>query len=164
MFLLIGTGVVLGSIVVGFTMAGGQISVLMQISEFIVIGGAGIGSVIIGHGPATLGKMVKAILGLLKGNPYGKKAYTELLKMLYDLFMVARREGLVALESHAERPDESEIFKKYPTFTANHHAVAFLADTLKVIITGTVQPMDLAEMMDVDLETHHAEAGKIPAT
>jgi chemotaxis protein MotA len=164
MFVIIGIAVVLGSIVVGFTMAGGKISVLMQISEFIVIGGAGLGSLLVGNPPSIIGQLVKAVLGLLKGNPYKKPAYNELLKMLYDLFMLARREGLVALEHHAEKPHESDFFKKYPFFAANHHAVEFLSDTLKVIITGTVQPFDLAEMMDVDLETHHQAANKIPET
>jgi chemotaxis protein MotA len=164
MFVIIGIAVVLGSIVVGFTMAGGQISVLMQISEFIVIGGAGLGSLLVGNPPSIIGQLFKAVLGLLKGNPYKKPAYNELLKMLYDLFMLARREGLVALEHHAEKPHESDFFKKYPFFAANHHAVEFLSDTLKVIITGTVQPFDLAEMMEVDLETHHQAANKIPAT
>jgi chemotaxis protein MotA len=162
MFLIIGIVVVLGSVVAGFTMAGGQISVLIQISEFIVIGGSGLGAMIIGNPPSIIGQIIKGVLGLMKGNPYNQKAYNELLKMLYDLFMLARREGLVALEHHAEKPNESEFFKKYPVFHANHHAVEFLADTLKVIITGTVQAHDLAEMMDVDLETHHKAAAKVP--
>ncbi|MCC6730666.1 MAG: flagellar motor stator protein MotA [Chthonomonadales bacterium] len=162
MFVIVGALVVLGSIVAGFTMAGGQLSVLMQISEFIVIGGAAIGALIISNPPSFLGTLMKAVLGLLKGNPYTKVAYTELLKMLYDLFMLARREGMVALEHHAEHPHESEFFQQYPVFGGNHHAVSFLTDTLKVVITGTVQPYDLAEMMDADLEKSHAEANKVP--
>lgn len=162
MFVIIGTVVVMGSIVVGFTMAGGQIAVLIQISEFIVIGGAGLGSILVGNPPSILGGLIKGILNLLKPSPYNKSAYSEMLKMLYDLFMLARREGVVALEHHAERPHESDFFKRYPTFAANHHAMEFLADTLKVIITGTVQPFDLAEMMDTDLETHHRAAERIP--
>ncbi len=162
MFVIVGACLVLGSIIVGFLMAGGQIMVLMQISEFIVIGGAAIGSILIGNPPAILGQLVKCCLSLLKGNPYNKKAYNELLKMLYDLFMLARREGVVALEQHAEKPFESEFFTHYPIFSANQHAMEFLSDTLKVVITGTIQPFDLAEMMDVDLDTHHHAASKIP--
>jgi chemotaxis protein MotA len=161
MFLIIGVVVVMGSIAAGFTMAGGQISVLIQVSEFIVIGGAGLGSIIIGNPPQIIGQIFKAVIGLLKGNPYNQKAYNELLKMLYDLFMLARREGLVALEHHAEKPMESDFFKRYPVFQGNHHALEFLADTLKVIITGTVQPHDLSEMMEIDLDTHHESAGKV---
>lgn len=162
MFVIIGLAIVLGSIVVGFTMAGGQIGVLIQISEFVVIGGAGLGSILMANPPSIIGQLIKAFIGLLKPSPYNKTAYTELLKMLYDLFMLARREGVVALEQHAEHPHESDFFKKYPSFQANHHATEFLTDTLKVIITGTVQPFDLAEMMDVDLEAHHHAAQKVP--
>jgi len=161
MFVIVGTIVVFASIIVGFTMAGGQIAVLIQISEFIVIGGAAMGAMLIGNPPSIIGDLIKTLTGLLKGSPYSKAAYDELLKMLYDLFMLARREGVVALESHAERPHESELFKKYPSFHNNHHAVEFLSDTLKVIITGTVQPYDLSEMMDVDLETHHKAGHKV---
>ncbi len=162
MFVIVGLVVVMGSMLTGFTMAGGNVAVLIQISEFITIGGVALGAMIIANGPGVIGQVIKAIMGLLKGNPYTKNAYTDLLKMLYDLFMVARREGMVALEQHAEHPDNSDIFKRYPMFLANHHAVHFLTDTLKVVIAGSVQPMDLAEMMDVDLEQSHHEAMKIP--
>jgi chemotaxis protein MotA len=162
MFVIIGLVVVLGSMITGFTMAGGNVAVLMQISEFITIGGIAFGTLLIANPPSFIGKLIQAILGLLKGNPYTKQSYTDLLKMLYDLFMVARREGMVALEQHAEHPENSEIFKRFPMFLANHHAVAFLTDTLKVVIAGSVQPTDLAEMMDVDLEQSHAEAMKVP--
>ena len=164
MFVIVGALIVLGSIVVGFTMAGGKIAVLVQVSEFIVIGGAALGSIIIGNPPSVLKDLVHTILTLIKGNPFNRAAYDELLKLLYDLFMLARREGVVALEHHAEHPYESDLFKRFPIFMSNHHAVDFLSDTLKVIITGTVQPYDLSEMMDVDLETHHKAAMKIPNT
>jgi chemotaxis protein MotA len=162
MFFIIGLVVLFGSIIVGFTMAGGQIVVLIQIAEFVVIGGAALGSMIIGNPPSTIIKIIKSVIGLLKPSPFEKKSYNELLKMLYDLFMLARREGMVALEHHAEKPYESDFFKKYPGFISHHHAVDFLADTLKVVITGTVQAYDLAEMMDADLEAHHKEAELIP--
>jgi len=162
MFVIIGVVVLLGSIIVGFTIAGGKLMVLFQLSEFIVIGGAALGAMLIGNPPSVIGEIFRHIVALLKGNTYTKKTYNELLKMLYDLFMLARREGLVALEHHAERPEESEFFKRYPSFANNPHAMEFLSDTLKVIITGTVQPYDLAEMMDVDLDTHHEAAEKIP--
>lgn len=163
MFAIIGSLIVFGSIVGGFTLAGGKVAVLIQISEFIVIGGAGIGSMVIANPPSVLTALAKSVIALLKPNPFSTATYDELLKMLYELFMLARREGMVALEQHAERPDESDFFQQYPIFMANHHAVEFLTDTLKVIISGTVQPMDLAEMMDVDLDAHHAETNRIPA-
>jgi chemotaxis protein MotA len=81
---------------------------------------------------------------------------------MYQLFNVARKEGLLGLEKHIEEPEKSEIIKKYPTFLANHHASSFLCDTMKVILTGAVGPHDLSEMMELDLEIAHQEA-KTPA-
>jgi chemotaxis protein MotA len=105
---------------------------------------------------------MKCVSGLLKPDPYTKPAYNDLLKMMYQLFNVARKEGLLGLEKHIEEPDKSEIIKNYPTFLGNHHACSFLCDTMKVILTGAVGPHDLSEMMELDLEIAHQEA-KTPA-
>ncbi|HSV73252.1 MAG TPA: flagellar motor stator protein MotA [Chthonomonadales bacterium] len=163
MLVLIGTVIVFGSIVLGFTMAGGELMALVQVAEFVVIGGAGLGALMVATPVPVLKQMTGRLMGLLKGSPYNQATYNELLKMLYDLFMLARREGMVALEHHAEHPYKSDFFRKYPRFAANHHAVEFLSDTLKVIISGSVQPMDLAEMMEIDLDTHHSASSKVPA-
>ncbi len=160
MFVLIGLGVVLGSIFVGYTMAGGSIGVLIQVSEFITIGGSALGSVLVANGLPPLIATIKALIGLLKGNPYTKPKYMELLKMLYDMFMLARREGLVALDQHVENPHSSSFFSQYPFFHNHHHACAFLADTMKVVVSGSVSNYDLSDMMDLDLEVSHHSALK----
>src|SRR5437879_2008286 len=98
MFVIIGLALVAASILVGFIMEGGQIAALMQFTEFIIIGGAGLGSVLISNPLPVVMNTVKSVMGLLKGSPYTKARYMELLQMLYDLFMLARREGLVALD------------------------------------------------------------------
>jgi chemotaxis protein MotA len=160
MFVIIGLAIVLGSILAGFVMEGGKVAALIQITEFIIIGGAGLGSVLIANPLPSVLNTFKCILGLLKPNPFTKNSYMELLRMLFDLFMMARREGLVSLDQHVERPAESSFFKNYPGFFNNHHALYFLADTMKVIITGSVQNYDLSDMMDIDLETSHEELSK----
>lgn len=162
MFVLIGTAIVLGCVVVGYVMHGGSFAVLIQINEFIILGGAGIGSLIAANGMNGFKVVIQAVLGLLKPDPFVKSAYVDLLKMMYQLFNVARKEGLLGLEKHIENPETSEIIKKYPTFLSNHHAVQFFCDTLKVILTGAVGPHDLSEMMEMDLEVAHHEA-KVPA-
>jgi len=158
MLLIVGLIVVFGSIVVGYTMHGGRIAALVQISEFIIIGGAGLGSVLVANPPSVVAKTFREIFGLVRGNPYTKARYMELLQMLYDMFMMARREGVVALDQHVERPEESSFFRRYPFFHSNHHALSFLADTMKVMISGSVATYDLMELMDVDLETMREEA------
>ncbi len=157
MFVIIGSLVVIGAILAGFMMEGGKVAALMQFTELIIIGGAGLGSVLIANPLSAVLHTVKALVGLLKGNPFTKACYMELLKMLYDLFMMARREGLVALDAHVEHPHESKFFAKYPSFCGNHHALAFLADTMKVVVSGSVGNYDLADMMDMDLEASHDE-------
>lgn len=157
MFVIIGLLVVFGSILLGFIMEGGKVGALIQITEFIIIGGAGLGSVLIANPLPAVIHTLQAVIGLLKGNPFTKPRYMELLKMLYDLFMMARREGLVSLDQHVENPHDSSFFKNYPGFHGHHHALNFLADTMKVIITGSVGVYDLSDMMDIDLETTHEE-------
>ncbi len=158
MFTLIGVGIVLVAVIVGFIMHGGPIAVLIQVNEFIILGGAAIGSILAGNGMSGFKATIQATMGLLKPDPFTKEAYLDLLKMIYQLFNVARKDGLLGLESHVERPEESEIMKEYPTFLNNHHARSFFCDTMKVILTGAVGPHDLSEMMEIDLETAHHES------
>jgi chemotaxis protein MotA len=162
MFVIIGILLVMGATIAGYVMHHGQIGVLIQINEFIILGGAGMGSFLAANGMSNMKATIKAFTGLLKPDPFVKAAYLDVLKMMYQLFNVARKEGLLGLEQHIEKPSESEIIKRYPSFLANHHAVHFFCDTMKVILTGAVGPHDLSEMMEIDLETSHAEQ-KIPA-
>lgn len=162
MFVIIGLVVVFGSVIGGYVMHHGNVAVLWQPTEFIIIGGAGVGTLIIGNPPAVLKACVGQLLGLLKPNPYGAKAYAELLQVLYEVFQKARKDGLVGLEAHIENPEGSDIFQKYPSFMANHHAVSLLCDTLKVLLTGTVEDHNLADILDVDLEKHHHESMLAP--
>ncbi|MBL0941003.1 MAG: flagellar motor stator protein MotA [Gemmatimonadaceae bacterium] len=162
MFVIIGLVVVFGSVIGGYVMHHGQIGVLVQVNEFIIIGGAGLGTLIIANPPAVLKSCISQTLGLLKPNPYGASAYAELLQVLYEVFQKARKDGLVGLEAHIENPEGSDIFQKYPSFMNNHHAVSLLCDTLKVLLTGTVEDHNLAEILDVDLEKHHHEGMLAP--
>lgn len=158
MFLLIGIAVVFGSIVVGFSMHGGQLAVLAQVSELIIIGGAGLGSVLVGSGIGGITGTARSCLALLKGNKFNRACYLELLRLMYDVFVSARKGGFVELERHVEHPEESELFKQYPAFLANHHALDLFADTLKLVSMGGVSAFNLSELMDLDLESMHEES------
>jgi len=161
-FVVIGLVVVFGSIIVGYTMHHGELAVLIQVNEFVIIGGAAFGAMLMANKPSTVKRIFIEVIGLLKPNPYNKKAFSELLQVLYEIFYVARKDGLVGIESHVENPHESEIFKKYPSFLKNHHAVHFLSDTLKVLLTGAVDDHHLAEILELDMERHHEEAMVVP--
>lgn len=156
MFAFIGVIVGVVMTLLGYVLHGGSIAVLIQPTEFIIIFGAGAGIFLGSYGMAAASATIKATLGLLKPAAT-KEQYVQLLKMMYELFNVARKEGLLGLEKHVEKPEESDIVSKYPSFLANHHAVHFLCDTLKVILTGAVGPHDLSEMMELDLEVAHEE-------
>jgi chemotaxis protein MotA len=151
---------VFGCIIAGYAMHGGNFAVLIQVNEFIILGGAGLGSFLAANGMANMKATLSAVTGLLKPDPYTQQAYNDLLKMMYQLFNIARKEGLLGLEKHVESPETSDIMNVYSSFIANHHATAFLCDTLKVILTGSVSPHDLSEMMELDLDTCHGEAQK----
>lgn len=160
MFVLIGLLVVFGSILVGYIMHGGKVALLIQISEFIIIGGAAFGGVIVGTGMSGVQTLIKATMGLLKPPPVSKEKYLELLQTLFALFTLARKEGLLALERHVENPEASELFSQFPAIASDHHAMEFLCDTVKIILTGAVGHYELADLMEVDLETHKEEAMK----
>ena len=158
MFTIIGVVIVLVAVIVGYIMHHGNMAVLIQINEIIILVGAGFGSCMAGHGMAGVKGALQGTMGLLKPDPYTKQAFSDLLKMMYQLFNVARKEGLLGLEKHIEDPAKSEILGKYPTFINNHHACDFFCDTLKVILSGSVGPHDLSEMMELDLEVAHHQA------
>ena len=160
MFVLIGIAMLFGSIIVGYTMHGGKIAALIQINELIIIGGSAFASTVIGYSLKSAIGVITAIIGLLKGNPFSKTSFLELMQVMYDLFFLGRKEGLMSLERHIENPQESDIFAKYPSFIKNHHAVNLLADTLKLVVMGGVSVYDLSDLIDIDLEAQHEESMK----
>ncbi len=157
MFALIGAAVVIGSVLGGYMWHGGKILALNQPNEVLIIGGAALGALLISTPMGTLKAMIRQVMSVLKGGGYVKKDFLDLLVMMFEIFMVARRDGLVGLENHIEHPDESEILQRYPKFLSNHEAIAFFADTMRVIISGAVQPHDLEDLMDCDIEALHEE-------
>lgn len=158
MLIIVGFVVVVGSVLVGYVMHHGKIGVLIQISEFIIIGGAALGAMLMGNPPSAVKATFQRTIGLLKGNPYKKSTYSDLLLMLHELFQLSKRDGMLALEKHVEKPEDSDLFKKYPAFAGNHHAVSFLTDTIKVMLSGAVDQHALAEMLEADIEQHDEEA------
>lgn len=162
MLAILGFVIVIGSVIGGFLMEGGKLLVLFQPAEFVIIGGAAAGSLLVASPPKVAKMMISQIAGTIGSGP-SKDQYTRLLVMLYEIFQAARKDGLVAMEAHVEKPDESSILKKYPDFLANHHLLNFFVDTMRLILSGGVPAHDLEALIDTDLETHHQEAAKPPA-
>jgi len=160
MVVLFGCFVVTGCILAGFVGSGGHIGALIQPYEILVIGGASLGALIIMAPVSTLIGLLKGILQTLKGNRYGKKAYEESFQALYELFRTARKDGMLALESHIADPHSSAIFSKYPKLAADHHATEFIKGAFSPIIDGSVKPEELGALLELELaameEEHHA--------
>ena len=160
MFAIIGILVVFGAIVGGYLMEHGNLRVLLQPAELLIIGGAAIGTVLVANPLHILKKIAEGIPGVFTGSKFGKQRYLESLKMMYDLLNKARKEGLVALETDIEEPDKSPIFSKTASFTKDHHVRDFVCDTLRMAVTGGIEPFDMDQMMETDMEVHHHSASQ----
>jgi len=159
MFAIIGIVVVFGAVVCGYLMEHGNLRVLLQPAELVIIAGAAIGTVLVANPLHILKKIAAGVLGVFKGATVTKERYLDTLKMMYTLLTKARKEGLMALESDVEEPTKSPIFTKHPNFLKDHHARDFLCDTLRMAVTGT-DPFELDQLMDLDLEVHHRDASQ----
>jgi chemotaxis protein MotA len=160
MFSIIGIVVVFGCIAAGYLMEHGNMKVLLQPAELIIIGGAALGTVLISNPVHTLKQMINGVLGAFGSSKYGTERYIETLKMMYELLQKVRKEGLVALETDIEEPDKSPLFSKYETFVKQHHAVDFVCDTMRMAVSGGVEVFDLDQMLEADMDVHHHEANE----
>ena len=162
MFIIIGIIIVLGCVIGGFLMVNRPLAVLIQPSEFVVIGGAAIGATIAANPIKFLMRIVAMIPVALKGSPYDKAAYSELLRMQYDIFINSKKGGLLSIEEDVNTPMTSSLLTKYPKFLANHHAVDFFCDAMKMLVNGACQPEELEMMLESEMETHHDEMAIVP--
>jgi len=126
-----------------------------------MIGGAAAGAFFVANSGKVIKSTLKALPNVLKGSKYSKALYLELLSLLYDLLAKVRKEGLMSVESDVDNPDQSPIFAKYPRILADHHAIEFLTDYLRLMVGGNLNAFEIENLMDVEIETHHHE-GEIP--
>lgn len=164
MFVIIGIVVVTAAVIGGFMFAGGNVVLLVQPAEFIIIVGAAVGSMLISSPPTLLKKIFASIPLLIKGFKITKQDYLEMLKALNDLFLLAQRDGLLAIEKHIENPKESEILSQAKNFVNNHHVITFFSDTMKVMLSGGVPPHELETLIDAEIETFEMEGKPVTAT
>jgi chemotaxis protein MotA len=161
MFLVIGSLVVLSSVVGGYLALGGQPHILWQPFEFVIIAGAGIGAFIIANPKSVIRKTIGGVLSVLKGPRYKKTDYLELLSVLYQVFKLSKTKGMLALETHVDNPAASSLFSPFPRFTKNRHALDFLCDYLRLLTLGSDNPHDLELLIDQELETRHQEEHRV---
>lgn len=157
MIVIVGVIIVLASVLGGFMMAGGHVGALIHLSELIIIGGAAFGALVIMSPKRVIVDLFKRSLATLKGSPYGRAEYEELFKALYELFVLGRRNGMIALEEHVLNPQTSSIFTKYPRFLANKHAIEFLCGGLRPVVDGKIKPDQLKVLLEIEMQSMEEE-------
>jgi chemotaxis protein MotA len=158
MFAIVGIVLVFCAVVGGFLMEKGHLAVLVQPAELLIIAGASAGTLLVANPMHILKGIAAGLIGIMKGSRFDKQRYLNTLKMMYQFLNKVRKEGLLAVEMDVEKPAESAIFKNFPDFMADQDSVNFLCDTLRTAITGGVEPFDMDQMMELDMEVHHHAA------
>lgn len=159
MFVIVGWLVCLGCVFGVYAMHGGNMGVILKALPFemLTIGGATIGAFIANNQMKVIKKTMAGLGACFKGSKYTKARYMELLALLFDILQKARKEGLMAIEKDVEEPEQSEIFKKYPTVGSDHHAIEFITDYLRMMVSGNLNAHEIESIMDSEIETHHHE-------
>lgn len=160
MILIIGFIIVCASVVGGLTLGGGSVLVLLHLSEFVTVLGICLGVMVIASPISVLKDVLAKTIIALKGGPFSKSAYVDAMMMMYQVFMLSRKEGLMALEDHLTDPKSSEIFQRYPTFLNNPKATQFFVDTLRPIVDGRIKPEQLRGIVSSELHSMREEAHK----
>jgi chemotaxis protein MotA len=161
MRLIVGIIIIFVCVLGGYVAMGGHLEVLWQPFEGVIILGAALGAFVIGNTGPVLKKSLGVFGTLIKGPRYNKASYVELLGLQFTLFKLVQSKGMLALESHIEDPHNSAIFSQFPKFAANHHAVEFMCDYLRMVTLGTNNVHEMEALMDEELETHHQENERI---
>jgi chemotaxis protein MotA len=157
---IIGTLVVVGSVLGGFLAGGSSILLLWHPLEVLVICGGALGAFLISNPLKVVIASFRGAIALFSKPRYGRAEYILLLKLVYDILVMARKDGVLAIERHVEEPNKSEIFKRYPKILADHHMMEFITDCLRLISGGNLDPHELESLLEYELETHHKEAAE----
>ena len=162
MLVIIGYIVVCACVFGGFAMAGGHMASLFQPIELLMIGGAALGAFLVGNTMKSVKATIKALPTVFKGSHYTRDMYMELMALQFDVLSKVRKEGLMSIEGDIENPEASPLFSKYPAVLADHHIIEFMTDYLRLMVSGNMDAMQIENLMDNEIETHHHE-GAIPA-
>jgi chemotaxis protein MotA len=157
MFLLVGYVIVLGASL-GTYAVHGNLAALWVPTEYIAIVGLLVGGFVAGNNPASLKAVLGALPTVFKNSPYTRSFYIELLALLFEILTKARKEGLISIEQDVENPEGSAIFGKYPLVLHDHHVVEFITDYLRMMVSGSLNAIEVEGLMDQEIETHHIEA------
>ena len=164
MFVAIGYVVCLGCIFGAYIIHGGNMQVIIKAlpTEMMAILGGAIGAFVVANQGKTLKAVKAALPTLFKGSHYTKARYMDLLGMLFEILVKIRKEGLMSVEKDIEDPHSSAVFSKYEAIAHDHHVMDFITDYLRIMVSGNLNAMEIENLMDIEIETHHHE-GHQPA-
>lgn len=163
MFVIIGYIFMVACIFGAYAAHGGELIVLWQPTEIIIIFGGGIGALIVGYGGKPIKAFLKAAPSIFKGSPYNKTFYMDLFALQFEILTKIRKEGLMSIEADVDDPHSSAVFSKYPKVAADHHLIEFMTDYLRLMVGGNLNAFEIENLMDVEIDTHHHEA-EVPST
>jgi chemotaxis protein MotA len=162
MLVIVGYVIVLASVFGGFALAGGHLSALLQPVELLMIGGGAAGAFAVGNSAKVVKATLRALPTVLKNSRYTKVRYMALMGLLFEILVKVRKEGLMSIERDVDAPGASALFNRFPELLADHHLIEFLSDYLRLMVSGNLNPIEIENVMDNEIETHHHE-GVIPA-
>lgn len=158
---LLGVAIVVASVFGGYVLSHGQMAMLMQPFEFLIIGGAAFGAFVIASPRSLIITIIKHIPELLSGSKYNKNSYLDLLGLLFVLFAKAKTEGLLSLEGDVDNPEDSKTFQRFPSVLKEKRALEFITDYMRLIVNGSMNLHELENLMDVELDSHEEEAEQV---
>jgi len=161
MLIIVGYIVVLGAVFGGFALGGGHLAAMFQPAELVMIAGSAIGAFIVGNSNKAIKATLKALPAIFRSSKYTKALYMELMALFYEILAKVRKEGLMSIEADVDEPKKSPLFVKYPKILAHHHAIEFMTDYLRLMVGGNLNAIELENLMDSEIETHHQE-GELP--
>ena len=156
MFLIVGYVIILAASV-GTYAVHGSLAALWVPLEYLAIFGLTIGGFVAGNDVKVIKATIGALPSIFKGSKYNKAAYVDLLAMLFEVLAKVRKEGLMSIENDVENPHESPIFSKYPSISHDHHVMEFITDYLRMMVGGNLNALEIENLMDMEIETHHHE-------
>lgn len=160
MLIIVGFVVVIVCIIAGYMLSHGELAALWQPYEVLIICGAAFGAFLAANPTKVVKASLASIPRLLKGAKYKRADYVDILSMIYDVLMKARKEGLMGIEKDVENPADSSVFSKYPKVLADHHLIEFTTDCLRLMVSGNMEPHELEALLEIEVETHHQEAAQ----
>jgi len=161
MLLIVGYIVILAAAVGTYAVHGSLLALWMPL-EYVAIVGLAIGGFVAGNGIKAVKATIGALPSLFKGSKYNKALYVDLLALLFEILAKVRKEGLMSIEGDVENAEQSPIFSKYPSLVADHHVMEFITDYLRMMVGGNLNALEIENLMDIEIETHHHEA-EVPA-